>query len=154
MILNWNTFNQTMKIKVIKKKPSELQKFFSAPLDFEQRVEKAKLLVMEKLLQSMEKLGMNRSKLAEEMEISSAGVSKMLRGTNNFTVATLVKAAEAVDCEISINFKPKGHEEVWCSYDKERVHADFKPNIKKNVISSGLFVSNGLDLNEVPSYAA
>ena len=143
-----------MKIEVIKKKPTKLQKFFSTPLDFEQRVEKSQLLVMEKLLNCMGKLGMNRSKLAEAMEISPAGVTKMLRGSNNFTVATLVKAAEAVDCEISINFKPKGHEEVWCTYENEHVHAQFQPNIKKNVTRVGRFVTHGLDLNETPADAA
>jgi len=143
-----------MKIRVIKKKPTNLQKFFSAPLNFTQRVEKTQLLIMEKLLHCMKKMGLNRSKLAEEMNVSPAAVTKMLRGTNNFTISTLVKAADAVGCELSINLKPKGHEEIWVTYENDAQKTQFQPTLKQTLISPACFMSADVDLNELPSHAA
>ena len=64
-----------MKIQITTKKPDEVQRFFSAPLSFSQKVTMKKLLIVEQILERMKALGLNRSKLAAQMEISPARVT-------------------------------------------------------------------------------
>lgn len=69
-----------------------------------------KLLIVEQILERMKALGLNRSKLAARMEISPARVTTMMDGTNNFTIETLIRAADAVDGELALTIVPKGHQ--------------------------------------------
>ena len=52
-----------MKIKITTQKPDEVQRFFSAPLSFSQKVTMKKLLIVEQILERMKALDLNRSKL-------------------------------------------------------------------------------------------
>ena len=99
-----------MKIQITTQKPDEVQRFFSAPLSFSQMVTVKKLLIVEQILERMKALGLNRSKLAARMEISPARVTTMMDGTNNFTIETLMRAADAVDGELALTIIPKGHQ--------------------------------------------
>ncbi|NJM39115.1 MAG: hypothetical protein HC845_15370 [Akkermansiaceae bacterium] len=116
-----------MKINIIKQKPDEVQDFFSAPLSFSQKVVMKKLLIVEQLLERMKAIGLNRSKFAEKMSISSARVTSMLDGTNNFTLETMLRAADAVDGEFHWVIAPKGHEVKWSVFCEESIHPAFKP---------------------------
>ncbi len=98
-----------MKIQITTQKPDEVQRFFSAPLSFSQKVVVKKLFIVEQLLERMKALGLNRSKLAARMEISPARVTTIMDGTNNFTIETLMRAADAVDGELALTIVPKGH---------------------------------------------
>ena len=99
-----------MKIQITTQKPDEVQRFFSAPLSFSQKVTVKKLLIVEQILKRMKALDLNRSKLAARMEISPARVTTIMDGTNNFTIETLMRAADAVDGELALTIVPKGHQ--------------------------------------------
>lgn len=116
-----------MNIKITKQKPDEVQRFFSEPLSFTQRVVVKKLSIVEQLLARMKALGLNRTKLAERMEITPARVTTMLDGTNNFTMETLMRAADAVDGELALTIVPKGEQIKWITYCDSDVHASFLP---------------------------
>src|SRR3954453_10153067 len=67
----------------------------------EYKVEALALTFTESVLLRMEDLGnLSRKQLAERMGVSEAYVSKILKGTSNFTFASLVKLGEALDCHI------------------------------------------------------
>jgi len=96
-----------MKIKIIKQKPDKIQRFFSEPLSFSQKVVVKKLLIAEQLLERMKAIGLNRCKLAEKMTMSPARITSMLDGTNNFNMETLMRAADAVEGELALSIAPK-----------------------------------------------
>ncbi len=115
-----------MKITVTTQEPDDVQKLFSRPLDLKQRVEVKKLQVVESLLRAMKSLGMNRSQLAEKMGVSPARITSMLDGTNNFTIETLMRAAESVDGELEVMIAPKNHKVRWIVHQESDCHPVFK----------------------------
>ena len=124
-----------MKIKITKNTSNPLQRALNAPLDFGQRVEREKLLTMEKILSRLELLGMKRKDLAKEMGVSSARITTMLDGKNNFTLETLMRAAEALGCDYQSCFKPKPSMTVTFSGNAIIQHHDFiarSPKIKRD----------------------
>lgn len=116
-----------MNIKITRQAPDETQRFFSAPLSFSQKVTVKKLLIVEQILERMKGLGMNRTKLAGKMEVSTARITAMMDGTNNFTVETLMRAADAVECELAMGIIPKGCQVKWITYYESDVHTSFLP---------------------------
>ncbi len=98
-----------MKINIIKQEPDALQKLFLEAPDLVDRIEMEKLTIMERILENMEIRGMKRKDLAKEMDVSSARITTMLGGSNNFTLGTLMRAADAVGCEQHTGFVPKGY---------------------------------------------
>lgn len=62
--------------------------------------------VTEALCQRMEEADISRSELARRLGTSPAYVTKILRGTANFTLASLVKLARAVGMELEVSFVP------------------------------------------------
>jgi len=102
-----------MNIKITKVKPDAAQTFFAQPLDHEQKVEVKKLLFVEQVLRRMKDLGMKRKNLAEKMQVTPARVTKMLRGTENMTMDTLMRSADAVECELHFHLAPKGKRVIW-----------------------------------------
>jgi len=124
-----------MKIKITTNTSNPLQGAFNAPLDFDQRVEREKLLTMERILSRLELLSMKRKDLAKEMGVSSARITTMLDGKNNFTLETLMRAAEALGCEFQSCFKPKVSTTVTLSENASIQHHDFiatPPEIKRD----------------------
>ena len=128
-----------MKIQITTQKPDEVQRFFSAPLSFSQKVTVKKLLIVEQILERMKALGLNRSKLAARMEISPARVTTMMNGTNNFTIETLMRAADAVDGELALTIVPKGHQVKCVTWQDSDVHASFVPARQTVVESAATF---------------
>jgi transcriptional regulator with XRE-family HTH domain len=116
-----------MKIKIENSAPDAVQAFFSSPLSFHQKVTVKKLLIVERILERMKALGLNRSQLATKMEVSPARITTMMDGTNNFTIETLMRAANAVEAELEMTIVPKDHKVRWVTYREEDVHASFVP---------------------------
>jgi transcriptional regulator with XRE-family HTH domain len=96
-----------MKIQIETRAPDAVQEFFSAPLTFAQKVTVKKLLIVERILERMKALGLNRSQLAAKMAVSPARITTMMDGTNNFTIETLMRAADAVDAELELAVVPR-----------------------------------------------
>lgn len=116
-----------MKIQIENRPADAVQGFFFSPLSFSQKVTVKKLLIVERILERMKALGLNRSQLATKMEVSSARITTMMDGTNNFTIETLMRAAEAVDAELEMTVVPKDHKIRWVTYRDEDVHTSFVP---------------------------
>lgn len=125
--------NKKMKIKITKQQPSAIQEFFSKPLNFSQRVEKKKLQIAGMICKGMEKLGLNRTKLAKEMGIKPSRVTAMLDGTQNLTIETIMRASEALDLKFECTLVPKTHATHWVSYEKQSQFKEIS-NVSDSVI--------------------
>jgi transcriptional regulator with XRE-family HTH domain len=90
--------------------------------DFEFRLETLILNITETISENMEKKGFNRSKFAEKLRVSPPAVTKILNGTSNFTLKTLLSIADALELNLKIDFEEK--EKVSAIYpveDKPRI---------------------------------
>lgn len=75
--------------------------------------ELALLEFSEDVIARMEHLGMSRSELAQRIDSSPAYVTKILRGSSNFTLQSMVKISRAVGCELRTHLQPAGMESHW-----------------------------------------
>jgi transcriptional regulator with XRE-family HTH domain len=76
-------------------------------------IEQAKLEFTEELCAQLGNSGMNRKDLAAKLGKSPAAITKMLRGDNNFELATMVKLARALDSELRVHLQPEGVKSQW-----------------------------------------
>lgn len=58
------------------------------------------LSITEKIARKMEDLGWSKKKLASEMNVSSPFITKLLNGSNNFTLKTIVKLSAVLDIDL------------------------------------------------------
>lgn len=72
----------------------------------------------EEVLSSMEKSGVTRTELAKRLEVDPAYVTKLIGGSNNFTLKTMVKLARALDSKLRFHLQPKHAHTVWTDYTK------------------------------------
>jgi transcriptional regulator with XRE-family HTH domain len=75
--------------------------------DFEFRLEKIILEITEKISRRMAEKDLNRKNLADKLQVSPPAVTKILNGTNNFTIRRLLTIADALDFDLQIKFKEK-----------------------------------------------
>jgi len=88
------------------------QNWFKKKLDaikdeFDFRLESLILDITEKISIKMKQKGMNRVKLAQSLNVSPPAVTKILNGTSNFTLRTLLSLADALDFNLKIDFEDK-----------------------------------------------
>jgi transcriptional regulator with XRE-family HTH domain len=81
-------------------------------------VEGAILEFTEELCRLMESQGVSRAELARRLDTSPAYVTKILRGTSNFTLETMVRAAQALGCEVKIRMAPDSSRTLVNEYDR------------------------------------
>ena len=86
-------------------------------------VEGAVLDFTSDMLKAMETQGVSRSELARRIDASPAYVTKILRGSTNFTLESMVKVAMALDCE----FKPHLKLKATAKRSNVMVEDEFKP---------------------------
>jgi len=118
-----------MKI-IIRKKSNPLAEAFAKPFSLEGEIEFRKLIVVEELLQYMKREGINRRELAARMEVPPSRITKMLDGTENLTIATLVRAGRAVGADLHQTFAPAGKKVRWTCYDPAQVHEAFAAPVR------------------------
>lgn len=70
---------------------------YDFPHDPDYQAAKVKLAIAGMLADRMAKLGMNRTQLAQRLNVSAARVTQILAGYSNLTIDTLVTAALALD---------------------------------------------------------
>ena len=70
------------------------------------RAEGASIRFTEELVALMKTRGLTRSALAEKIGSSPAYITKILRGDTNFTLDSMVKIANALNCELTIALRP------------------------------------------------
>lgn len=71
------------------------------------RLEMLTLDLTAKICGRMEQKHINRTQLADRLQVSPAFVTKILNGTSNFTLRTMMSLADALECELSISLTPK-----------------------------------------------
>lgn len=97
------------------------------------KLERAKLEITEGIVALMEAKGVSKSELAERIDVSPAYITKILRGSTNFTLDTMVKIATALDAEFCCHLKPAGHRTQWfdvidgCAQPPAFDLSEFKP---------------------------
>lgn len=99
------------------KNTSELAKIFAEEPSLEEEVVYKKLSVVEELLQFMKRHGINRAELAELMGVGKSRITKMLNGSENLTINTLVRAGLAVGADLQQTFVPKGQRGHWVAFE-------------------------------------
>ena len=77
------------------------------------KTEAAVLEFTEELVARMESQGVSRADLARKIGCSPAYVTKILRGSTNFTLETMVKIADALDCMVRTHLQVDGTRTRW-----------------------------------------
>jgi len=77
------------------------------------RLEGAVLEFTEEMVARMDKLGVNRTELARRINSSPAYITKILRGTTNFTLDSMVKISHALGCTYRSHLEPEGCDTQW-----------------------------------------
>ena len=74
--------------------------------DFDFKFDSLVLDITETIRTKLKEKGIKQTKLAERLNVSSAAISKLLRGESNFTIKKLVEIAEAIELKLEINLVP------------------------------------------------
>jgi transcriptional regulator with XRE-family HTH domain len=93
--------------------PSFRELFASARATLAYKVERTIITFTEQVIGKMEVAGLSRTALAEKLEASPAYVTKFLRGGTNFTVESMIKVAEALDCNLKVELISKSSPHDW-----------------------------------------
>ncbi len=81
----------------------------------------------EQILGRLEALGLTKTQLAEKLQANPAFISKLIRGTNNFTLRTMVRIARALESELRFHLQPAGADTVWVDYSVQ--HSELHANL-------------------------
>jgi len=58
------------------------------------------------VMERLHALGMTKGNLADLLNVTPAYVTKLIGGSNNFTLRTMVKIARQLKCDLKINLRP------------------------------------------------
>ena len=75
--------------------------------DEDYQIDSLKVEIAEKIYLAMEKRGVSQAELARRLDKSRAYITKILQGNVNFTLETLAKISQALDCNLHFNFTEK-----------------------------------------------
>ncbi len=82
----------------------------------------------EEIVARMEQLGVSKSDLANRLGKTPQFVTKLLRGSNNFTLETMVKVARQLKSEVRVHLQPEGTMSEWIDVlKKEPPQPDSSP---------------------------
>jgi len=85
---------------------SDVAKAFKEPLSLEGEIEYCKLILVEELLRHMKRQRITKKEIAERMGVVPARITKILNGTENLTIETLVRAGMAIGARFKGGFYP------------------------------------------------
>lgn len=71
------------------------------------QVDRLKVEISERIYNVMNEQGVSNAELARRLGKTRAYVTKLLRGTTNFTLASLVRIGRALSCEVELELLPK-----------------------------------------------
>jgi transcriptional regulator with XRE-family HTH domain len=77
------------------------------------KLERAILKFTEQLSVRMGEMEMGPSALAQKIGVKPPYISKILRGTSNFTLDTIIKMASAVNCDFVFDLVPRDSVKEW-----------------------------------------
>ncbi len=72
------------------------------------RAEGASIEFTNAMVTRMREAGVTRSELARLIKATPAYISKILRGATNFSLDSMVKIANALNCELRVHLQPSG----------------------------------------------
>lgn len=104
-------------------------------------VEGAKIEFTEKIVERMGSLEISRKELADRLGKKQSHVTRLLGGSNNFTIETMVQIAEALDCHFRCHLEPSECETVWINVLRE------KPELIGNELEEPKLEPNDEDAN-------
>jgi len=81
----------------------------------------------EDVVNRMESLNISKRELARKLDVSPAYITKMLGGQTNFTLESMVKVSQALDCELRVHLQPKGVSSCWFDIIETQSHNPVKP---------------------------
>lgn len=99
-------------------------------------IEWAKSDIAEQIVKAMKQAGISKAELARRLGKSRALVTLMLQGSTNFTIETLVKIAETLNCQLEIKLNPKVASSSWEDFESDRLGGEWKNN-KPHSIQEG-----------------
>lgn len=79
-------------------------------------VSKAKIDFTEEMLGRMSEMKISKSELARRLSVSLPQVTRLCGGRNNFTLATMVAIARALDCEFCMHLQRPGRTSEWLEF--------------------------------------
>lgn len=121
-------YNSNFEIMKTKEKYTAADYFREADKSLDFEVESAKLGITEELLEIMEGQKISRSELARRMNVKPARITSLLRGSNNFTLETLIRAARSVNASLKLHLSPRQCETRWVDFEETIVHPAFSQN--------------------------
>ena len=80
-----------------------------------------KVELCEQIYLIMEQERITKAELARRLGTSRAYITKLLQGSANFTLDSLVKVAKALESKLSVKLSPKASEELGSIWDARRV---------------------------------
>ena len=83
------------------------QKINTLHEDFDFRLETLILELTENICEQMKRQDINRTEFAKCLNISPPAVTKILNGSSNFTLRTLLSIANALECDLVISFSER-----------------------------------------------
>ena len=93
-------------------------------------VDALKVELCEQIYLIMEREGVTKAELARRLETSRAYITKLLQGSANLTLESLVKVARALECKLSVMLRARGGEEFSSIWDAKNV----TPSINESVM--------------------
>src|SRR5712692_4629103 len=96
-------------MKTIEQVHEEIQAALKAAREtHEYRAEGASIEFTDAMVTRMREAGVSRSELARMIKTTPAYISKILRGATNFSLDSMVKIANALNCELRVHLQPSG----------------------------------------------
>lgn len=111
---------------------------------FDFKLEELILDITEEMCRAMEEKGIGRAELADELGVSRAFVSKLLNGTPNLTIKTLMKMTDALGRELSIKMPPSGFTTPHLYVPIKGKPMEYKPSINEKT-ATWEYAANDID---------
>lgn len=80
-----------------------------------------KVELCEQIYLIMEQEKVTKAELARRLQTSRAYITKLLQGSANFTIESLVKVARALECNVSVKLRSKAGEEFGSIWEAKKV---------------------------------
>lgn len=80
-----------------------------------------KVELCEQIYLIMEQENVTKAELARRLQTSRAYITKLLQGSANLTLDSLVKVARALDCKVSVELRSKAKGEVGTIWEAKKV---------------------------------
>lgn len=97
-------------------------------------IESVKLEITEQIYLTMQTFDISKAELARRLGKSRQYITKILQGTANFTLDSLVRIARALDCELEFRLSPKHEERLLQDYQAALASSSEKQSGRQNPI--------------------